>query len=364
MWMVLMSAMAALVLAGAIYLVARVRGMMPGLAERAKYSSWLAAAAPIAALGAVLYLAFNVTAMMVVMLHLILFWLLGDLIARIFGAARRKKANRRRTGTCVILFTLIYLSAGWFFAHHVFETRYELATTKTAQDLRVVEIADSHIGITLDGEGFARQMERVDALSPDVVVIVGDFVDDDTSREDMISACRALGGLRTAYGVYFVYGNHDNGYFRYRSFSGEELTAELERNGVTILRDESVDIGEGYTILGRLDRSFPGRASARELMEGTDGSRYTIMLDHQPNDYDAEMASGADLVLSGHTHGGHIFPAGLVGLAMGANDKVYGLEERGDTTFIVTSGISGWAIPFKTGAISEYVVIDIKGQAK
>ena len=85
------------------------------------------------------------------------------------------------------------------------------------------------------------------------------------------------------------------------------------------------------------------------------------MLDHQPNDYDAEAQSGADLVLSGHTHGGHMWPAGLIGLAMGSNDRVYGTETRGETTFVVTSGISGWAIPFKTGTHSEIVVIDVQG---
>ena len=96
-----------------------------------------------------------------------------------------------------------------------------------------------------------------------------------------------------------------------------------------------------------------------ELLPGP-SQRFTIVLDHQPNDYDAQAAAGADLVLSGHTHGGHIFPAGLIGLWIGANDATYGLSRRGDTTFIVTSSLSGWAIPFKTGAFSEFVVIDIQ----
>ena len=74
---------------------------------------------------------------------------------------------------------------------------------------------------------------------------------------------------------------------------------------------------------------------------------------------DSEAAAGADLVLSGHTHGGHVFPAGQIGMLMGANDCLYGTQRRGDTDFVVTSGISGWGIPFKTGAISEFVVIDI-----
>jgi hypothetical protein len=66
-----------------------------------------------------------------------------------------------------------------------------------------------------------------------------------------------------------------------------------------------------------------------------------------------------DLVLSGHTHGGHLFPIGPISIRLGMNDLVYGTEKRGDVTFLVTSGISGWAIPFKTGTFSEYVVIDI-----
>ena len=99
--------------------------------------------------------------------------------------------------------------------------------------------------------------------------------------------------------------------------------------------------------------------AASELMRGLDETKYVIMLDHQPNDYAAEAEAGADLVLSGHTHGGHIFPAGLIGLWTGANDRTYGSERRGNTDFYVTSGISGWGIPFKTGCISEFVVIDI-----
>ena len=88
-------------------------------------------------------------------------------------------------------------------------------------------------------------------------------------------------------------------------------------------------------------------------------SAYKIVIDHQPNDYDEEASCAADLVLSGHTHGGPLLPAGQIGLLIGANDALYGYEHRKDTDFIVTSGISGWALPFKTGAISEIVVIDI-----
>ena len=99
-----------------------------------------------------------------------------------------------------------------------------------------------------------------------------------------------------------------------------------------------------------------------ELIMGIDVKRYMIVLDHQPNDYAAESAAGVDLVLSGHTHGGQLIPISYVGEWLGANDRTYGREKRGTTEFIVTSGISDWAIGFKTGTKSEYVVLNLLGE--
>ena len=85
-------------------------------------------------------------------------------------------------------------------------------------------------------------------------------------------------------------------------------------------------------------------------------------MDHQPSDYDNEAATAADLVVSGHTHGGQFFPITRVGEYIGVNDRTYGYEKRNGTEFIVTSGISDWALYFKTGTKSEYVIIDIEGR--
>ena len=159
--------------------------------------------------------------------------------------------------------------------------------------------------------------------------------------------------------VYFIYGNHDKGYFRYRNFTAAELETALTENGVIILEDESALVDGWYYVIGRQDRSIRSRAGMAELTAGLDESKYMILLDHQPNDYANEAASPVDLVLSGHTHGGHLFPAGQIGLMMGANDRRYGTEVRNGTVFVVTSGISGWAIPFKTGTFSEVVILDI-----
>mgnify|MGYP002868684329 CR=1 FL=1 len=202
--------------------------------------------------------------------------------------------------------------------------------------------------------------------NPDAVILVGDFVDDDTTKEDMIAAAEILGQIKTKYGVYFVFGNHDSGYYgpEYRGFSSAELVAELEKNGVKVLRDETVLLDDSFYIVGRKDYSVEKEAmgtrlSMSKLVENLAKDKYIIVADHQPADYKKQAQSEVDLVVSGHTHGGQLFPFNNVGKWIGANDMIYGHEKRRKTDFIVTSGISDWAIKFKTGTKSEYVVINI-----
>ena len=359
MWLILFSIALLLALAGLGYLLVCFHrfSFLVKLGASRPLLSWLCALLCVAALG--LFARVNVPTLIVVLLHLAAAFMLCGALALLFEKLTGRAVPYDLRGLCALLLTAVYLTAGWFNAHRVSETDYALRTDKTVEPLRLALIADSHLGVTLDGEGFARELERIQAVRPDLVVIAGDFVDDDSSREDLMRACEALGALETRCGVYYVYGNHDRGYFDSRDFSASQLRRALEGAGVTILEDACVPIGEGYTLIGRRDRSDQGRMDMEELTAGLDAKRYWIVLDHQPNDYTAEAASGADLVLSGHTHGGHMFPAGQLGLLMHANDFNYGLTARGETSFIVTSGISGWAIPFKTGTRSEFVVIDI-----
>ena len=85
-----------------------------------------------------------------------------------------------------------------------------------------------------------------------------------------------------------------------------------------------------------------------------------IVLDHQPTEFNEKADANVDLVLCGHTHGGQLFPFNNIGKLIKANDLIYGLERRKNTDFIVTSGISDWAIKFKTGTKSEFVIINIR----
>lgn len=365
-WLIAFLITIILALGGAFYLITRFHrfSFIQKLGEKHKALSWLSCLLP---LGGIMCFGFiNIYSVIVILIHLMVFWLIADIVFFIFRKTAKKERRKNIEGVCAMVFTAVYLSFGWYNAHHVRETDYTVTTAKElgADSIRIAAIADSHLSITLDGEDFAREMKRIESDDPDALVIVGDFVDDDTKKDDMLRACKALGDMKTKYGVYFVFGNHDKGYYEgYRDFSAAELRSELLKNNVVIIEDEAVLIGDSFYIIGRNDKSDEERLTAEKLTEGLDDSKYMLFLDHQPNDYDSEASAGADLVLSGHTHGGHIWPTGYIGLITKMNDRVYGSETRGNTDFIVSSGISGWAIPFKTGTYSEYLIIDIKRAA-
>ena len=108
--------------------------------------------------------------------------------------------------------------------------------------------------------------------------------------------------------------------------------------------------------------SRDSRMDIADLLQDVDDSMYIVVLSHEPIDYENECNTPADLVVSGHTHGGQLIPITYVGVWSGINDRTYGYERRNNTDFIVTSGISDWAIDFKTGTRSEYVIINVNGE--
>lgn len=296
-----------------------------------------------------------------VVAHLSFFLAVCDVIRLFISKATKKNPAGYICTLIAFAATTVYLGIGMYNIYHVRQTEYTITTDKNIGEkpIRIVQIADSHIGTTFHADGFSDYLKQIESVNPDIVLFTGDFVDDDSTKDDMIKCCEALGKMKTTYGVYMVYGNHDKGYSNYRDFTYKDLEEELKKNNVPLLQDETVLIDDRFYIVGRQDRSTKDRATAEELTNDLDSSKYIIILDHQPNDYDNEAATCADLVLSGHTHGGQLIPIGPIGELIGANDATYGLYEKNGTSFIVNSGISDWAVHFKTGAFSEYGIIDI-----
>lgn len=367
-WIIVLGAVMLAALACAVYLISRILkfSVFNKLYKRKKALGIIAAAATLIAPVAVLYCLLGMMNAVICVIHLALIWIVTDIISFLIS---REKKNFNVCGIVAVALTVVYLGGCWFMAHHITAKKYSLETDKNVDGLRIIQIADAHIGTTFDGEKFRKAAAKMKEFSPDVILITGDLVDNGTNQKDLEECCRALEEIEPEYGIYFSYGNHD------RSFrsdmlknAGEgRLAAILDRYGITVLADISFQICDGYIVAGRRDYNegsretgfAGGRLSADELLAEIDPANYIIVLDHQPRDYDAEAAAGADLVLSGHTHGGQMFPLAPLVKILGGNDLVYGHERRGNTDFIVTSGISDWELKFKSGCGSEFTVIDI-----
>ena len=362
MWLIIFAVSILIGIAPLLYLAGKIRktGIFSKIANRA--AERIASVAAAAVCAAVIIIILDVTNAIVIIMHIAVFLLVGDLAALIYGKITGKRAGRFMDAAA-LSFCAVYLVIGWILMHGMWESSYELGTDKSVGHIRVAHIADSHVGCGFSGKGFGKRLQRIQEAAPDILVITGDFVDDSTSKADMTDACSALGDFDCRYGVFFCFGNHDRGYGngRARGYDGDELVAELEKNGVTVLEDESVLVDGRFYLTGRADAGYGGstRLPIAELVSGLDAGKYDIVLDHQPTDYDAEAAAGVDLVLSGHTHGGQLFPLEYIQPLISSNDNVRGHERRLNTDFIVTDGISDWAVKFRTGCRSEYNIIDI-----
>ena len=365
LWTIIFTVTLLIFLAGIVYLVTRV-SRFESIKRITKDNKKLKLAVSVLILLTaiiLLHITLGYVNAVVVIISLLIFWILSEVVVRIVERLKGRTLCSRiyLAGTIALIVTALYLSVGWYNDRHVVETYYHIDTEKAVDKLRIVQITDSHLGTTFDGEGFVKWLDKIQKCNPDVVLITGDYVDGGSSYEDIVAASKALGKLKTTYGVYYSFGNHDRNFYELKSdYTEEQLIGELKKNNVVILKDEMRELPGGYILLGREDASVMNRMPIEELVENTDKNRFIIDMNHQPNDYNAEEKAGVDLVLSGHTHGGQLFPINNVGIWIGANDKIYGREKRSNTEFVVSSGISDWAIDFKTGCKSEYVVIDIE----
>lgn len=222
--------------------------------------------------------------------------------------------------------------------------------------LSIVQITDVHIGPTL-GRGFLdRVVDQILALAPDLVVITGDLVDGTVAQ--LREHVAPLGRLRAKHGVYFVTGNHEY-------YSGaDEWIAELGRLGVRVLRNERVEIREGdaaFDLAGIDDHSahqFRGHgADLARALEGRDPSRELVLLAHQPRQLLGAEGAGVGLQISGHTHGGQIFPwRYLVALQQ---KFVAGLYQHQGTWLYVSRGTGYWGPPMRLGSPAEITRLEL-----
>lgn len=216
--------------------------------------------------------------------------------------------------------------------------------------LTVVQLSDVHIGPTLGADFLAEVVNRVNALNPDLVAITGDLVDG--SLEETAPLTLPLRGLKARLGVVYVPGNHE--YYH----GGPAWFTHLSALGLKVLRNQGLTLGEAekaFYVAGVDDptsrRVGGGGLDLKAALSQRPAGQATILLSHQPLGFEEAAADGVHLQLSGHTHGGQIFPFSLlVGLRY---RFVAGLYKRGLSFLYVSRGTGYWGPPMRLGASSE-----------
>ncbi|MDO4340689.1 MAG: metallophosphoesterase [Eubacteriales bacterium] len=272
------------------------------------------------------------------------------------------------SGAIPALITALVLGYAYINMHIIIKTEYTVTTDKNIREegYDAVFLSDLHFGTTMDADRLAEICSRIEESRPSFVILGGDIVDERTSLEGIRDVFRILAGINSAYGVYYVYGNHDKGFYGEDcAFTEEQLQDAIEESGITILEDETYEINEELSITGRIDRTvasvtgIPRKASVRLLSEEST-LKYHIIAEHQPRGIQQNQAAGFDLMLSGHTHAGQMWPVGLATTLFDKETINYGHKKSGDMDIIVSSGIAGWGYPLRTGKHCEYVVVHIR----
>lgn len=270
------------------------------------------------------------------------------------------------SGLIPVLCTAFILGYGYWNMHRVVRTDYHIGTHKDIREegYRIAMISDLHYGLTMGAKELQAYAVEIEAARPDMVVLCGDIVDEGTTKGQMEEAMSILGTIESPLGTYFVHGNHDKTrYAGNPNFTAEELERAIREAGIHILADERVRVTQDFTVVGRDDRSFPRngrRKEVDELLEGARQDDFILLLDHQPCELPAVDKAGCDLMLSGHTHAGQIWPAGLISQGTGMVELNYGYRRLDHLQAIVSSGIAGWGYPVRTSRHCEYVVVTVE----
>ncbi|MCM3812450.1 metallophosphoesterase [Streptomyces sp. DR7-3] len=220
-----------------------------------------------------------------------------------------------------------------------------------AHGFRIAVVSDIHLGPILGRAHTRRVVETVNRTNPDLVAVVGDLVDG--SVADLGPAAEPLRALSARHGSYFVTGNHEY-------YSGaDEWVDRVRELGLRPLENERTEL-PGFDLAGVNDVAGESEGHGPDFgkaLGDRDRSRASVLLAHQPVVIHDAVKAGVDLQLSGHTHGGQLWPGTYV--AELANPTAAGLERYGDTQLYVTRGAGAWGPPVRVGAPPDVTVVEL-----
>ena len=279
-------------------------------------------------------------------------------------------------GLAAVLLTAGVVSYGIFIANQIKIVKYDIALDNKAlqKAMQIVLISDLHLGAVNSERNLERVVRCVNSLKPDIVCIAGDvFNGDINALKNPSKAMDLFLEIEAVHGVYASLGNHDGG----KTY--DEMVRFLSQCNIKLLNDEYEIIDGRLILLGRIDPSpiggFGGRVradiagilsgteidSAIETESGIETYLPVVVMDHNPANT-GQYGSDVDVVLSGHTHRGQVFPGSLITRAMFSVDYGYRQKTADSPHIVVTSGAGTWGTPLRVGSSSEVVSIVLHGR--
>lgn len=252
--------------------------------------------------------------------------------------------------------------------------RYTVKVPHLSQALKLVLLSDAHLTNLTSPVRLGKLCRRVGSLESDAVLLAGDIVDNrlDIIRQQRIA--ERLSAIRSRYGVFYAPGNHEyiHAARACRSPDNEtdadfhdkvaELLSYFKSAGIHVLSDEKISLGGLCTLAGRRDRDMvkhtdQHRTPLSSVLAGSDPALPVVVLDHQTEFFEEAQEAGVDLLLSGHTHRGQVFPLTLFSHLRYAHN--YGRYQEQGLTHIVSAGCGSWGPPIRLGSRAEIVLITL-----
>ena len=279
--------------------------------------------------------------------------LITAVIAVVYGQIFKRKIRPITIRAFAVVLYISIVSLAIFNAYSPVVHRLTVKTDKTLdKPMEIALVSDTHLGRWFGNRQIDKMVELIDAQSPDVVVIAGDVMNDSTDAYEKTNMHEHLSKLSAPLGVYATLGNHD--------YSGNEvaIAKAVERAGIQVIDNKSVWLDDAVLLVGRSDVTAPTRPAAADLLTQVESNKPLVFLEHSPDALEEIQDLPVDLHLSGHTHGGQIFP--LTILLKWFTPLVYGYKQMNDTQFLVTSGYGIGAVPFRLGTRSEIWMITLE----
>lgn len=316
-----------------------------------------------------------------IMLYSLLYVVLFDLLRVIAKHTKLKNTLLFSRGSVISIGSVVVACAvatclyGIFNARNIKVNEYSVTVNKSCgsdKHLKAVLVADLHMGYAIGVDHITNMVKKINEQNADIVIIAGDIFDNSYDGMDDPEGIKAqLKSIKSKYGVYAVYGNHDidekilMGFtfdWGGKQLNSEKMTNFMKECNIKLINDESVLINDEFYLVGRRDTDKPGtedgtRAEISELTKDLDKTKPIFVLSHEPDELQKTADAGADIDFSGHTHDGQLFPGNLtIGLFW---ENPCGMIKKDNMYSIVTSGVGVYGTFMRVGTDAEICTVDI-----